>query len=82
MKNWIGGHKFLSAIFAGLLVLILLLSIPWTRGALLAHFDQLRGHDEIKTYGYVVFVYPDYERLLKDLYGIEYYHFGWLLLRL
>jgi hypothetical protein len=62
----------LARLIAALIVLaIAWLLAAWPFGAVMAHIDHLRGHDEIKTYGLPAQWRDGYAALLRERYGVE-----------
>lgn len=70
-KAWIARHKKLSVVLALVLAAILWVATPYPRGMLMAQLDYLRGHLEVKTYGYPVRWRRRYGQILQERYGVH-----------
>jgi hypothetical protein len=68
-------NKVIAAVSIGIAVITAGLWSWWItaafRGRTVARFDVWRGHFEVQTYGLPVEWLPEYQRLLRERYGIQ-----------
>jgi hypothetical protein len=72
MKGFISKHKKLTVAIGLVTLLVVLWLSASIRGRLVAHFDVVRGHYKVLSYGLPVSWRPEYVRLLRERYGIEH----------
>lgn len=71
MKAWFKNLTLARLILALVVLAIAWVLAAWPFGAVMAHIDHLRGHDEAKTFGLPADWSEDYAALLGDRYGVE-----------
>lgn len=71
MKAWFKRLTLARLILALIVLAIAWVLAAWPLGAVMAHVDHLRGHDEVKTFGLPAEWSDDYAALLRDRYGVE-----------
>lgn len=80
VKTFLRNHKILLSI-VGLLFALCAADVLWShsavwRGRLAAHMDLRRGHYIVLAYGLPRFGAPEYARILKEQYAIEFHYVG------
>lgn len=71
VRTWLKRLTLARLILALVVLAIAWVLAAWPFGAVMAHIDHLRGHDEVKTFGLPAEWSDDYAGLLRDRYGVE-----------
>jgi hypothetical protein len=78
VKTFLRNHKILLSII-GIVFVLCTANVLWSylaawRGRLAAHMDLRRGHFIVLAYGLPPFGAPEYARILKEQYAIEFHY--------
>ena len=73
LVSFIRNHKVVALFLAAIAVIAIWELSASLRGELAAHLDIARGRYELLGYGLPPFTRPEYARLLRERYGIEYH---------